>query len=206
MAGTRERPEAVVFTQTAVKRRPVPWDRIEKNDIVWMKWSGGPIVAKGLVDHFVQIEDCTPEKLREAVKGTSLYELEEYWDSRPERFFGLSVFCGNNEWLDDLIFPKAKGYMSSWIVLDTPDKERAWLTDKGEALPKGRGSRSISKSLRFVVLRRDDFSCTYCGRRPPEVILHIDHVIPWSKGGRTDIENLRAACADCNIGKGASLL
>lgn len=34
----------------------------------------------------------------------------------------------------------------------------------------------ISKALRFEVLRRDGFACTYCGRRPPDIELHIDHV------------------------------
>lgn len=206
VAGTRERPEAMVFTQTAVKRRPVPWGRIERGDTVWMKWSGGPIVAKGLVKNLLQLEDCTPEKLREVVRETLLRDLDEYWNSLPNKFFGLAVFCRSSEWLDSLIFPEAKGYMSSWIVLDNPEKERAWLTDIGEVLPAGKNSRSISKSLRFAVLRRDDFSCTYCGCRPPEVKLHVDHVIPWSKGGRTEKTNLRAACVDCNLGKGATLL
>jgi 5-methylcytosine-specific restriction endonuclease McrA len=34
-------------------------------------------------------------------------------------------------------------------------------------------------------------------------MLHLDHVEPWSAGGRTVLENLRAACSDCNLGKGA---
>ena len=50
VAGTREKPEAMVFTQTAVRRRPVPWGRIDSGDSVWMKWSEGPIVAKGVVE------------------------------------------------------------------------------------------------------------------------------------------------------------
>jgi len=196
----------MVFTQMAVKRRPVPWGRIDTGDIVWMKWSGGPIIAKGEVEQVTQIENCTPAKLRSIVKGTLLHDLAEYWNSRPDSFFGMAIFCRDSEWLDQLIFPAAKGYMSSWIVLDNQAKRKAWLTDTGEALPSGKDSRAISKSLRFAVLRRDDFSCTYCGRRPPEVKLHVDHEIPWSKGGLTEINNLRAACVDCNLGKGANLL
>ena len=69
-----------------------------------------------------------------------------------------------------------------------------------------RGPRLVSSSLRFEVLQRDGFRCTYCGRRSPEVVLHIDHVHPWSKGGPTTLDNLRTACADCNLGKGARLL
>jgi 5-methylcytosine-specific restriction endonuclease McrA len=64
----------------------------------------------------------------------------------------------------------------------------------------------VSLALRFQVLRRDDFVCVHCGRRPPKVILHVDHVIPWSAGGRTQLENLRTTCSDCNLGKGATRL
>ena len=35
--------------------------------------------------------------------------------------------------------------------------------------------------------------------------LHVDHVIPFSKGGKTTFENLRALCAECNLGKGSTL-
>ena len=31
--------------------------------------------------------------------------------------------------------------------------------------------------------------------------LHIDHIIPWSKGGETVLENLQTLCSDCNLGK-----
>lgn len=58
-------------------------------------------------------------------------------------------------------------------------------------------------SLRFKVLERDGFQCVYCGRNPLEdkVKLHVDHVIPKSKGGLDVMENLVTACTDCNLGK-----
>ena len=59
----------------------------------------------------------------------------------------------------------------------------------------------ISKKLRFDVFKRDGFTCQYCGRTPPEVILEIDHIIPVSKKGTNDINNLITACFDCNRGK-----
>lgn len=63
---------------------------------------------------------------------------------------------------------------------------------------------TISKALRFEVLRRDGFACSYCGRKPPEVELHIDHVVPAALGGLDAPENLRTSCADCNAGKGST--
>jgi hypothetical protein len=51
------------------------------------------------------------------------------------------------------------------------------------------------------VLSRDRFTCRYCARSAPDVELHVDHVQPVAKGGANDLNNLVAACAECNGGK-----
>lgn len=61
----------------------------------------------------------------------------------------------------------------------------------------------ITPKLRLQVFSRDSFICKYCGRRPPEVALEVDHRISIADGGSNDIENLVTACVDCNRGKGA---
>jgi hypothetical protein len=66
--------------------------------------------------------------------------------------------------------------------------------------------KGLSKRLRFEVFKRDLFTCQYCGRRPPEVMLHADHVVPVVEGGSDDPSNLTTSCVDCNQGKaGVSL-
>lgn len=68
--------------------------------------------------------------------------------------------------------------------------------------------RSISLSLRYKVLRRDHFRCVIYGRSPAKdhaIELHVDHIIPWSKGGQNVEDNLRTLCFDCNLGKGDKL-
>ncbi len=62
---------------------------------------------------------------------------------------------------------------------------------------------ALSKKVRFEVFKRDSFTCQYCGRSAPDVLLHIDHISPVSKGGEDDIMNLITSCVDCNLGKGA---
>ena len=62
---------------------------------------------------------------------------------------------------------------------------------------------ALSKKIRFEVFKRDGFTCQYCGKKPPDVILHVDHIHPISKGGTNDLINLVTSCADCNLGKGA---
>ena len=64
--------------------------------------------------------------------------------------------------------------------------------------------RDIKLGLRYDILKRDSFKCVICGQSPAtnqKITLHIDHIIPFSKGGKTKIENLRTLCSDCNLGK-----
>ena len=70
-------------------------------------------------------------------------------------------------------------------------------------------SRNINIRLRFKVLAIDNFKCRACGASPakdPSVKLHVDHIIPWSKGGETVIENLQTLCSKCNLGKSDLML
>jgi HNH endonuclease len=63
-------------------------------------------------------------------------------------------------------------------------------------------SKPLSLTARFEAFNRDDFTCQYCGRHPPDVLLEVDHVIPRANGGTNALENLITACFDCNRGKG----
>lgn len=62
--------------------------------------------------------------------------------------------------------------------------------------------RNVSKKTRFEVFKRDSFTCQYCGRPAPDVILELDHIKPISKGGENGILNLVTSCKECNRGKG----
>lgn len=64
----------------------------------------------------------------------------------------------------------------------------------------------VTPKVRFEVLKRDKFTCRYCGAKAPDVVLHVDHIQPRSKGGTNDLMNLVTACKDCNNGKKARLL
>lgn len=65
--------------------------------------------------------------------------------------------------------------------------------------------RDPSYRLRFKVMKRDNFCCVQCGSSPAKDItveLHIDHILPWSLGGQTIMDNLQTLCLKCNLGKG----
>ena len=53
------------------------------------------------------------------------------------------------------------------------------------------------------VLARDRFACAYCGSKARPIT--IDHVVPRSRGGKTDFDNCVACCRACNLKKGALL-
>ncbi len=76
-------------------------------------------------------------------------------------------------------------------------KEKPTTTTKREPL---------SKKTRFEVFKRDNFTCQYCGRKAPDIILECEHIHPVKHNGKSNIINLITSCRDCNRGKGATLL
>jgi hypothetical protein len=88
-----------------------------------------------------------------------------------------------------------------------------YVNAEPSSAPPARAPLSVSESegprfpdlrMRWRVLSRDSFKCRSCGRSPalaPGTILHVDHVVPWSKGGRTIYDNLQTLCDRCNLGK-----
>jgi len=53
-------------------------------------------------------------------------------------------------------------------------------------------------------MRRDKFKCRNDGWSPATGVgrtLEVDHIISWSKGGETVMENLQTLCSKCNSGK-----
>lgn len=65
--------------------------------------------------------------------------------------------------------------------------------------PQWEQSERDPKKVR--VLERDNYICQNCGTYDEHC--HVDHILPRSRGGSNDIENLQALCAKCNSSKGA---
>jgi hypothetical protein len=64
------------------------------------------------------------------------------------------------------------------------------------------------RKTRFVILNRDGFCCFYCGASAPNdgAKLHVDHVIPRSRGGKDIASNLVTSCSTCNQQKNAMII
>lgn len=67
---------------------------------------------------------------------------------------------------------------------------------------KAESKIKVQAGIRWQVFKRDNWRCLSCGRSADEnVILHIDHIIPRSKGGKDELNNYQTLCETCNIGK-----
>jgi len=66
-------------------------------------------------------------------------------------------------------------------------------------------TRSIPREVTLKVVRRDGQICQKCHNPVPDCEVEFDHIIPFSKGGRSTVENLRLVHRDCNRKKSNSL-
>lgn len=64
----------------------------------------------------------------------------------------------------------------------------------------------MTSKLRYEVLKRDHYRCVICGASSSDGVtkLHVDHIIPIARGGKTELSNLQTLCQRCNLGKGTS--
>lgn len=60
----------------------------------------------------------------------------------------------------------------------------------------------MTATMRYQVLVRDKATCQICGASKKDgVVLHVDHILPVAKGGKSTLDNLRTLCDRCNLGK-----
>lgn len=75
---------------------------------------------------------------------------------------------------------------------------RQELIDSGELFGEQPKRPPIPREIVDAVYKRDGGRCVYCGSTQN---LQLDHIIPFSKGGATTLENLQLLCQKCNIEK-----
>jgi uncharacterized protein YdaU (DUF1376 family) len=80
------------------------------------------------------------------------------------------------------------------------DEEITKYQKKQKSLRDLRDGDSYRQHREFV-LERDEYKCVYCGNSG--IRLQLDHVMPRSRGGSDDPDNLAACCMPCNTSKGS---
>lgn len=63
--------------------------------------------------------------------------------------------------------------------------------------------RAFSDEIKKQVYATQNHKCAICGEEFDYSLMHGDHITPWSRGGKTVIENCQMLCRDCNLKKGS---
>ena len=98
--------------------------------------------------------------------------------------------------------------LEEFIKFISENKEERTTVDNSEYNSKKsikhKTKRDPSDRLKVQVLMRDGNKCKICGAECSGGLhnIHFDHIIPWSKGGETILENLQVLCSACNEAKG----
>ena len=120
-------------------------------------------------------------------------------DYRPLSYYPLSIWC----WQDSIksVFLDRVSIVSYYDrVIRSPSfsmKLPSVIALKSFVKPQ-----SNPNFTRFNVFLRDKFRCQYCGSNKE---LTFDHLLPRSKGGKTNWDNVVTACSSCNVQKGGRL-
>jgi len=88
----------------------------------------------------------------------------------------------------------------NFVIVDNSGNDITYMYDR----LVHKTSRRIPDRLRLQVLKRDKYKCMFCGASPATdqtIVLVVDHIKPWAKGGETEINNLQTLCSKCNSGK-----
>ena len=133
VVGSNAKAKIGAFVQTRSDCPPLKLEKVQAGQMVWLKFSSGPIVARAkiLSVHDGVIENGDIRRVRELTSGTQLFNLAEYWNTISKQmncFFVVVKLC-DEEWLSKPIYPEVRSRGSSWIYLDTEERKKLWLSN-----------------------------------------------------------------------------
>ena len=125
-------------------------------------------------------------------------------DAQPVSYLPLSAIQWKEAitylWLDKVTVLE---WYDDWIVRSASWETRVPAVMMLKDMQRRRQRPRFSKTNLYI---RDLYTCQYCNTPYTKTSLTLDHVIPLSKGGRTNWENIVAACQRCNTLKGNKTL
>lgn len=141
------------------------------------------------------IEEFFHHKL---IKELGFHQIDLSTSYFPSYTFQYVSSGGNSSMRSDIVFD-----------INNLNEFVQFLSKKIDYLNSTKGQRALMTSaLRAYVKNKDGYKCCNCGNgieNEPNLLLEIDHIIPLSKGGLTNLDNLQTLCWRCNRSKGARL-
>ena len=135
--------------------------------------------------HYIENKEKMLQQSREWYKNNKerKRELKRNWEKRNIEKIRL----------------QRRKWRRSW-ELKNPEKNRSMQNachHKRRALLRG-DKNKFSANEWDVVRKRNNYKCVICGKIEPEIKLTVDHIIPVSRGGKNNIENIQPLCRRCN--------
>lgn len=183
-----------------------------------------PILGMNFISHsraedFIDLKDAFIGE-EEDVRGVLLFSPLRYFPVDVNRGMGelIMAFAALYPLLDSFISigegepPRLQEMLDkykSWCLVSEleaqdEDEEHTELESTDTLnVPEMDSYTFVRAGLWWSVLARDNWTCCSCGRSSKEegITLEVDHIIPRSKGGTDDLDNLQTLCKKCNIGK-----
>jgi hypothetical protein len=183
-----------------------------------------PILGMNFISHnraeeFIDLRDAFIGD-EEDVSGVLLFSPFYYFPVDAYRGMGelIMAFASLYPLLDSFIsigegepprlaelLDKFKSWYLAGMLEDENEDDVDMELNSADALnvPEMDSYTFVRAGLWWSVLARDNWTCCSCGRSSKEegITLEVDHIIPRSKGGTDDIDNLQTLCKKCNVGK-----
>ena len=175
-------------------RKKHPW-----NSTIRTSKNGKPCIVCGTYLHSSRIFCPHDSKCIRLAKKLDICLETDDPKSQNSRF-GRNI-TGKHDY-KRIDFPEQKNIIKQCIKCKKTIKEKKPKHEQLESFFKNsRTNRTALGKLRHLVLKRDRYKCCDCGATKEEIKLEIDHIIPFSKGGLTELDNLQTLCKKCNRSK-----
>jgi hypothetical protein len=152
-----------------------------------------PILAEA-EEHHNYLKKCL--KTEKLADGTKLEGWRKKYFQKEVRRFRRNKYPDKIPRIIEESQCKVFGHICPVFLVAEP------LTETKE---RRKHSRLIPRDVMLKVIRRDGQICQACFQPVPDTEVEFDHIIPFSKGGTSTVDNLRLLCADCNRQKRDSL-